>query len=523
MSVSRSTTRRGAIATPHYLATRAGEQAYLDGGSAVDATLAAAAVLAVVYPHNTGLGGDSVSLVRTPDGETACINATGYAGSEVSAELMIHRHGSSLPTSGIDTVTVPGVVRGWEVLAGFGSRLGWEQYLLPAIRLAGRGFPVPRSLAGALERGESTLRTDPGCSGIFFDRGERLVAGQTLRQPALARTLTTLAAEGPDAFYDGQLASAIVAALREMGSSLNARDFEEFRPEVTEPLMSDIGGTSVMTSPPNTQGFLLLRFLDLLRAPGYAAPMGAGAGALAGLFDDGNSVRDMYLSDPRYRSRPAAELIAMPPPVSAPVGPVADPRVPRGDTVGIAAIDSDGFAVSQIQSLFHHFGSAVMDPETGVLFHNRGSSFSLHMESSNVIEPRKRPSHTLMPVMTVGEDGLVSVNACMGGRAQAQIHAQLILRQRSGATAAETVGAPRFVVGPLLAGEESNTIHVEEDAPVPLLDSLRSTGMPVQVVPQRSEMCGHANVVVATENGGFDGASDPRSDGSAAVVELPPR
>jgi gamma-glutamyltranspeptidase/glutathione hydrolase len=145
------------------------------------------------------------------------------------------------------------------------------------------------------------------------------------------------------------------------------------------------------------------------------------------------------------------------------------------------------------------------------------------MESSNVIEPRKRPSHTLMPVMTVGEDGLVSVNACMGGRAQAQIHAQLILRQRSGATAAETVGAPRFVVGPLLAGEESNTIHVEEDAPVPLLDSLRSTGMPVQVVPQRSEMCGHANVVVATENGGFDGASDPRSDGSAAVVELPPR
>jgi gamma-glutamyltranspeptidase / glutathione hydrolase len=519
-----ATTRYGSIATPHALATDAGKAAYLNGGSAIDAALAAAAVLTVVYPHNTSLGGDGVSLVRAPDGTVSCINATGYAGENTSLDSLRERYGAALPVTGPDTITVPGLVRGWEEVRRHGARLSWNDQIAPAIPVAREGVAVAPSLARALHLAEDTLRRDDGASTIFFDaQGRLLEAGACLTQRALGATLATLAAEGPDSFYSGAIGHALVSGLRRAGCTLSQHDFEAFQPELTDALSGRRGDITVLTSPPNTQGFLLLRFLNLLAdADDPMAALTRGAGDLAHLFDLGNELRDTQLADPAFAEIDLEALLhdELLSDYQASAS-VADPRVPRGDTVAIVAADSDGYAVSHVQSLFHHFGSAVLEPATGILMHNRATSFSLNTDSANRIAPGKRPSHSLMPVMVLKDEKLAWVNACMGGRAQAQIHAQLLLRQLGGKSCEETVAEPRFVVGPSLAGEAGDTVRAEEGLPQLTTESLVASHLPVITEPRFSERLGHANVIACTPDGGFDAASDPRSDGAAVVVELP--
>jgi gamma-glutamyltranspeptidase/glutathione hydrolase len=514
--------RRGAIATPHYLATKAGERAYELGGSAVDAVLAAAAVLAVVYPHNTGLGGDSVSLVRTPDGSTVCINATGPAPQAVSLQQLSSKYGATMPALGADTFTVPGMVRGWQTLRSYGARLGWEQQLSAAREYAENGAPVSSSLAAALVRLDAVLRVDPGLSDIFFPQGRPLIAGDVFYQKALGRTLSILSAGGPDAMYEGEITRRLTAGLKERGGALSEEDFAEFTPEITPPTTAQVFGKTILTSPPNTQGIILLRILAAIESVGLTDPLGDDAGRVAALLDASNTLRDTYLGDPKFSPMADSPLWTAPlVPSPSTQTRVADPRVPHGDTVGIVAVDSDGYAVSHVQSLFHHFGAAILEPSTGIILQNRAASFSLSADSPNSFAPRKRPSHTLMPVMAVADGTLRFVDACMGGRGQAQVHTHLLLRQLAGQSAAETVGAPRFAVGPIQAHETGNTIHVEEDAPDNVLAALKGTGMPVEVVPRHTEMLGHANVIGIHSDGAFDAASDPRSDGSAAILDRP--
>lgn len=516
--------RRGAIATPHFLATRAGEDAYLRGGSAIDAALAAAAVLTVVYPHNTSLGGDAVGLVRQPDGTLACINATGCAARGVSREALLSRYGDAMPVTGIDTITVPGVVRGWEAARACGARLAWSEQLSRATSFAFEGVAVAGSLAGALQRASSLLAGDPGARSIYLDGSRLLEEGDTLRQPVLGETLRVLAEQGPGSFYEGEIGGELLSGIRKLGSVLAERDFAAFRAERTGALTATWQGFTVATSPPNTQGFLLLRFLGAMQRAGCSGLLPADAAMLARLFDEGNQIRDRYLADPRFADVNVEALIhAKPVTPGTSRQPVNDPRVPTGDTVGIVAADSDGYAISWIQSLFHHFGSGVVEPTTGILLQNRGASFSLHSGSANRIEPGKRPSHTLMPVMALKGERLAWVSGCMAGRAQAQTHTHLLLRHLAGHSARATAGGPRFVVGPVLAGEAGNTIHAEEDLPEGAITALRESGMPLVIVPARSELLGHANVLMLSAEGEFDAASDPRSDGSAGVVELPPR
>ena len=512
---------RGAIATPHVLATRAGEAAYRAGGSAIDATLAAAAVLTVVYPHNTSIGGDSFSLIRTPEGTTRCINATGYAGVAVDAGALRRRHGRQLPPIGIDTVTVPGAVRGWQRLHELGACREWEANLGDAIRYAHEGAPVAWSLAGAIRASEEHLRADRGAASVFFDgEGRKPEIGDILRQPALAESLRGLASRGADDFYSGAIATRLITGLRSLGSALDAADFAAYAARDENPIRVDFAGRTVLTSPPNTQGFLLVRYLRHLSAAGLEHPeLGAAAGDLARSFHAGNRLRDTLLADPEFARVDLARLIAeQPNPAGVDeAGPAG--LIPKGDTVGIAAVDSEGWAVSHIQSVYHHFGAAILEPETGILLQNRGTSFSLDDDSDNVIAPRKRPSHTLMPVLVERDDRLIGVNACMGGKAQAQIHTQLLLRQVAGVDAQQTVGGPRFVVGAVTPADTADSVHAEENLTGAVLRGLRETGFSVRVVPRYSEMLGQANVVQIADDGSFDAASDPRSDGSAAVVE----
>ena len=512
----------GAIATPHELATHAAVDVFRDGGSAVDAAITAAAVLCVVYPHNVALGGDLIALVRYPDGTVKSVNASGWAGAAADPARMRLVHGSQLPARGADAVTVPGGVRGWGTLHDMGGRMPWRRLIQPARDIAEAGAPVAPSLGAHLADPENVdLYGTEDFDRVFRPGGVALSAGAHFRQPALAVTLAALADGGPGEFYTGQLATRSVEYLQSRGSVLTAADFAEFETETGEPISVDFRGLTVLTSPPNTHGFLMLRALAAIEELGIDAPLGGGMGSLMRLFQHGNQLRETQLADPRLSTVDVAALLhgdlAS---TSTPAGTGgAAASIPRGDTVGIAAADSDGVAVSLIQSVFHAFGSGLIDPETGILFHDRGTSFSLDAESPNVLAPRKRPLHTLMPVMTVQNGELRQVLATMGGQGQPQILTQVLLRMLDGDTVADAVAAPRVVVGRQVFGCDDDSVVVEVDIDAAAVAAVVASGLDILEVPTHTEALGQANAVDVDQAGRLTAASDPRADGSAIVAQ----
>ena len=510
---SKQTAVGGAVATSHYRATEAGAEALRMGGNAVDAAIAAAAVLCVVYPNNVALGGDLVALVRDPSGAVTFVNATGRAPKKLGLETLRQRHGNALPNRGIDTVTIPGGVRGWAALANQGAKLGWEDLLSPAHLCALDGIPVSRSVGRAIQLDHEALQADAGCREIFLPGGSPLMEGDLLRQPALAATFEQLMAQGPDAFYTGAIAHQWVKGLQLLGSAISEDEVAEYSPTIESAITAKIAGFEVLTSPPNTQGFSLLRTLNALQNQGINDPLEADAGRLAEIFAANNVVRSRWLADPDFGPFSADDLISM-----AAEGSESDARAASGDTVGLVAVSDDGWSVSLVQSVYWAFGSALLEPSTGVLFQNRGTSFSLDASHPAAFAPGARPPHTLMPVLVLRDGELAYALATMGGQAQAQIHAQLLLRLLTGASAIEATSSPRWVVGAQDDGDTPATLTVEVDVSAKALGSLRSSSGELKLVQPRDERLGHSNVIRILGSN-FDAASDPRSDGSAIVVE----
>jgi len=516
-----STSFTGAVATPHALATEAGVHAYRDGGSAIDAAIAAAAVLTVIYPHNVALGGDLIALVRTPDGRIQCVNGSGWAGTHTDPARMRETHRGRMPMRGVDTVTVPGGVRGWQCLQRQGSRLPWERLLEPAQEAAADGAPVPLSLAAHLvDPEQADLFGTSDFDRVFAPGGRRLREGEVFRQPELAETFRVLRREGPDCFYEGDLAESMVDFLRSRGSTLDKGDFAEFNPEITDPVSVSFRGLTVSSSPPNTHGFVLLRALRALDALGITDPLGNDLATMMRIFLHGNGLRSHLLADPRHVPVDVDTLVNADLHSLSGTDTASErvPQVPHGDTVGIATADGDGYAVSLIQSVYWAFGSGLIAPETGILFHNRGAGFSLDEKSANVIAPRKRPAHTLMPTMTTQDAAVRHVLSTMGGQGQPQIIAQLLLRIIAGASAEAAVSAPRAIVGLQFDGNTAETVSAEADLTVGARESLEHSGLPMETMPMHTEAMGQANAIVITSDGSMTAASDPRSDGAASVV-----
>lgn len=520
----------GAIASPHHLATEAGEAAYRAGGNAIDAALAAATALTVVYPHNTAVGGDLVALVRSPEGSLACVNATGTAPAARNPDALRERHGDRLPERGPSTITVPGAVRGWEEIRRHGAALDWADQFRAAIDYARAGVPVARSLRAALVQDRDCLAEDPGAMEVFAPGGELLPEGALLTQKRLAGSLEKIAANGPDELYGGSVGAALAAGLQARGCPLTTVDLKRYAAGVTPAISAPLGDFDIHTSPPNTQGFALLRTVRALTELGLdSLPPDVPAEVLGRLFLDGTHVRDTLLADPLFAQVDVendgfAEIVAQLRARSgrAP-GTVGRPSVPRGDTVGIAAVDSSGYAISIIQSVFDSFGAAILEPETGILLQNRGTSFSLDALSPNVIRPGKRPKHTLMPVMVTRGRRVRWVSSTMGGHGQPQIHAQVLIRLLEGKSPQDAVSAPRWVVGPRSPGERSDTVHYEADLAETTVAHLAADGFPLCEVPPRTEFLGHTNVVSVESDGTLTAGSDPRSDGSATVLAIPAR
>lgn len=532
-----------ALASPHPLATAAGIAVAERGGNAVDAAVAAAMSLAVVYPHMCSAGGDVIALVASPDGRVECVNASGAAGVRSNAEGLRREH-EVMPSSGPHTVTVPGAVSAWGVLSERAGRLSLGELLQPAIAQARDGVPIAPGVHRALRERADLLCLDPGMREVFFCGGAPVGAGEALRQPALAATLAEIADFGWRAFYDGPVARRVCSGMVRLGVPLVPVDLARHAPEVTAPLRARHRAGEILTAPPNSQGLLLAEILAALECLHPRDPLGSDAGALAELFRLVSRDRDRHLGDPRWTDVPVEELLS--PAHAKKLAEAAASRAAAGrspasggnphavtsssaisvhqapgaraagDTVAVVAMDADGYAVSLIQSVFHAFGSGLLDSETGLILHNRGAFFSLDPSSPNRLEPGKRPAHTLMPVLVREAGRIAGAHGTMGGKAQPQIHTHLLLNLEAGRSPAEALEAPRWVLGGLVT-EEGDLVLAERSVPAAALDSIATAGLGIMAVADLDEEVGHGQLVRRTPSGELLAATDPRADGQAAA------
>jgi gamma-glutamyltranspeptidase/glutathione hydrolase len=513
---------RWALATPHGLATEAGAVAFERSGNALDAALAAAVTLAVVYPHMCGVGGDLFALIQRPDGRTVALNASGRAPAGVDVDAVRSRHPDGLPEHGPDVLTVPGAVSGWDRLHREGGVLPWADAFTPAIAYAHGGVAVSPSLAGSLAELAGPVTSDPGLAAVFAPGGALLAAGDPFIQPHLGATLQTLAAYGPPALYGGEVGRRLVDGLAALGSTMTLEDLADHRADIVPPLVGRLGDLDVRVAPPNSQGFVLLQILALVERLGIDPdPGGPDAGTLALIASAAGRDRDRHLADPDAMTVHPSTLLdeghlaSLADEVRA--REVSAPSGARGDTIALVAADADGWAVSLIQSLASGFGACIAEPSTGIVLQDRGAGFTLEAGHPDELAPRRRPAHTLMPVLVHRGDRLAAAIGTMGGYGQPQINAENLLRLfgAGGRTPADVLAEPRWLVGGMDVETDPPFVVAERGLPDRATTSLERAGYRLRLEDTPSEEVGHAHLLVTRPDGSFEVASDPRADGGA--------
>jgi gamma-glutamyltranspeptidase/glutathione hydrolase len=509
-----------AIATPHMLATDAGARAFDRGGNAIDAALAAAVTLAVSYPHMCGVGGDLFALVQLEDGRTMAVNASGAAPSGTRPDELRARWGDAMPEHGPDTVTVPGAVSGWAAVHGLGARLPWETAFDAGLEAATRGVTVSHDLARTLVRHAARLRDDPGLADVFFPGGEAPAEGDPLHQRALGDTLREIAEGGPDVLYGGQLGHRYAHGLRGLGVPIRDDDLGGHRAEVLPALSARYRDLHVSVAPPNSQGFALLELLLLIERLGIPPdPLSDAAGTIALAIGAVAADRDEHLADSASMSVHPHTLLDEGH-IAGLADEVREGRLPgeplaraTGDTIALVTADASGAAVSLIQSLYSGFGSGLLEPSTGIVAHSRGACFTLRPGHVNEPAPGKRPAHTLMPVTVHRAGKLAAVAGTMGGHAQPQINASVLMGAFDrGMTPEAAVGAPRWLAWGMDPSSGARVAWAEADVPADARDALETEGF--AVVEAAEHDTGHAHLI-AIGPSGFVAGSDPRADGGA--------
>jgi len=514
---------RGIVTAPHYLAAEAGRDVLRDGGTAIEATVAVAATLAVVYPHMTGIGGDGFWVIREPDGRVHSIHGCG--GAAASADLALYAGHEAVPTRGpLAANTVAGTISGWAA-ALEGGTLPLERLLRDAIRHAENGVTVTAGGAAIAAAKGDELRIQPGAyARVFEPAGRPMAQGDTLKQPLLAATLRTLAANGLEDFYTGELAALIAQDLATVGSPVSAEDLAAHRSSRPEPLTTRIAGAQLYNSTPPTQGFASLVILALFdRLIANAPDSFAHVHGLVEATKQAFLLRDVHVGDPQHTpydfqgllGDPAAldELAARIDPERA----LPWPQPPQwGDTCWFGAADSEGRVVSAIQSTYFEFGSGLVLPQTGITWQNRGSSFRLAESGWNALKPGRKPFHTLNPALAVFDDGRVMAYGTMGGEGQPQTQAALFTRYaRYGIDLQQAISAPRWLLGRTW-GEQSTTLKLEDGFDEAVYARLIDAGHDVERIGPLTATMGHAGAIVRLPEGGLQGATDPRSDGGVA-------
>jgi gamma-glutamyltranspeptidase/glutathione hydrolase len=523
--------RMGIVATSQTLASQAGAQVLARGGSAADAAIAANAVLAVVEPMSCGMGGDLFAIYwEARTGKLWGLNASGWAPRGLTIEVLKQRGYSSMPQSGILSVSVPGAVEGWKKLHGRFGRLPWQDLFAPAVYYARNGFPVTEIIAEHWKDSEAKLAADAEARRVFLPGGVPPKTGEIFRNPDLARAFELLARLGPDAFYKGPIAEALLRTSRRLGGVLAPEDLSEFEAEWVEPISTTYRGWTVYELPPNSQGIAALEMLNIMEHfplpqwPGDERPeawhVKIEAQKLA--YED----LRRYVGDPRFARVPvrgllskayAAERARLIRPDRAECAPSAG-SPPPGDTVYLAVVDREGNIASLIQSIYLHFGSGVVVEGMGFHLHNRAALFELDPGHPNALAPRKRPFHTIIPAFM--EKGPLKVGfGIMGGYNQAQAHAQFVSYLADhGMNIQAALEAPRFTK--LTFG--GCDLMMESRVPLDVRSELARLGHRITWLGEFSGSVGGGQVVMHDAAARVNyGASSPRKDG-AAVPEPDP-
>ncbi len=526
MTLTTITGAKGMVTAPHHLAADAGLGVLRDGGNAVEAAVAVAATLAVVYPHMTGIGGDGFWLICEPDGEVRAVHGCGAAAAK--ADLALYEGLDAVPTRGpLAANTVAGTISGWAAaLAQTGGTLPLDRLMRDAIGHAEAGVAVTMGGAGIATAKSAELRNQPGAyAAIFEPDGRPLRVGDRLRQPLLAQTLRHLAATGLDDFYRGALAQRIAADLETLGSPVALADLANHRATSPAPLTVRIDGARLYNTAPPTQGIASLLILALFDR--LSAKEGNGFDHVHGLIEATKQAflwRDRHCGDPGFMTDDpqallddAATLDALAARID-PTHALPWPRPPQwGDTCWFGTADAEGRVVSAIQSTYFEFGSGVVLPDTGIIWQNRGSSFRLAETGWNALKPGRQPFHTLNPTLARFNDGRTMAYGTMGGEGQPQTQAALFSRYaRYGSDLQAAISAPRWLLGRTW-GEQSTTLKIEDGFPAPLYAALTEAGHDVERVGPLTPMMGHAGAIVRHTDGSLEGATDPRSDGGVAA------
>ncbi len=516
------------VATSQPLAAQAGLQTMLAGGNAVDAAVAAAAMLAVVEPTGTGMGGDCFALVYSAAmREVRALNGSGRAPAALDPARLRAAGWASMPQRGALTVTVPGAVEAWARLAAEHGRMPLAALLAPAIATAERGYPVSELIARAWQASAPLLARHDAARAHFLPAGDAPRAGARVRMPGQARALREVAEGGPDAFYRGPIAEAIVGAVAAAGGCLTREDLARHGSTWDTPIATHFHGLDVWQCPPNGQGLAALLALAIAREWHLSALPWDSADRLHLLIEAmrlGFADAHAWVADPAFTTPPLSTLLApgyadarralvkLDRAIEAPAT-----GIPRGsDTVYLAAVDGDGNACSLINSNYMGFGSGIVAGWTGIPLQNRGAGFTLDAAHPNGLAPGKRPFHTIIPGMaTHAEDGtLYACFGVMGGHMQPQGHLQVMAALRcAGMDPQRALDAPRFQITP------DGRIALEPWYSDTARHDLASRGhvlVPRDDTPGAGTF-GGGQVIVIAENGVRIGGSDPRKDGAAVT------
>ena len=510
---------RGMIAASQPLATQAGLAVLQAGGNAMDAAIAASAVLCVAEPQATGIGGDCFLLYHeAKTGKLHGLNGSGRAPARATLEEFERRGLMQVPEFGMLSVIVPGAVDAWQTaLERFGTR-SLEELLQPAIQYAEDGYALTPVVAKAWHNNAAVLVPHAESRRDFLVDGRAPAAGSVHRQPRLAESLRRIAQGGRDAFYRGPIAEAIVRHSRAHDGLLELDDFAAYRSEWVEPISTDYRGVRVYEIPPNGQGITALMTLNILEQADLRGMPHLSADHLhlfIEAFKLATAERDEYVADPAFNELPveamlskafAAKQYARIDPKQAARFPLAPAARAHRDTVYLSVVDRDRNAVSFINSLYYPFGSGVVAGDTGILLQNRGAGFVLERGHFNCIAPRKRPLHTIIPAMAYRGDDLLSFGV-MGGEYQAMGHVYLLTNWLDfGLDLQEAIDAPRFLPG-------GGAVALERPVPDTVLKELQRRG---HVVGRTELSLGGAQAIyIDTKSGVLSAGSDPRKDGCA--------
>ncbi|OLS40677.1 gamma-glutamyltransferase [Bacillus sp. MRMR6] len=529
------------ITTPHYLASQAGMKVLQEGGNAVEAAIAAASTIGVVYPHMNGIGGDNFWLIyHAQDKELKALNSSGRSGENATIDFYKKLGFGKIPARGATAAnTVPGAVAGWQSVYDYSvdrmkGSVPWNQLLQSAIHYAKEGFPVTPSQEHwtnvNLDKTDNEFRHLQRFSEfkkIFTQsNGFAYQAGDLMRQTDLALTLEKIAKEGSRSFYFGEMANSMVEDLQYHGGVLTSEDFVSHRSDWVDPISVNYRGYQAFNLPPNTQGFASLSILNILNQfdlpsieEGSADYYHLLIEAIKLAFED----RDQYLTDPDFSSIPLDELL------SIKRGEELASKIkftktvhlekqldPKGDTVWLGVVDQYGNAVSMIQSIYHEFGSSFIPKDTGVVLQNRGSFFSLDPTHVNCLQPRKRSYHTLNPAMLFKGNQPYLVYGTMGGEGQPQTQAALVTRIVDYHYPIQAaIEAPRWLYGRTW-GAVSNSVKIEARISEETFQALKEKGHQLEVLEDFTDIMGHAGVIKIDPDSQIKyGGADPRGDGAA--------